>query len=283
MRAHEYIQMVTAGISDPDRAADVRKELQAHVDQSVAELIGKPIDEEAAELIAVGRMGSPEPLARQFAEVHHQHLPWRHYLSVIPLACLIAMFFIWDAPSDYWRVGVRWLAVLLVCLFPDRAAMGRFFALIKTDVAAKHSWLARQPLRTAALVGGVSGVLAGVGWAVIPVLWEVMWEQWGDLLRVRGVTYHPNPVLHLGLPLIAAAIAALLLRRFHSGSWPLLAAFSGFAFPIGFLPVYFLWGRQVTDWVSMSLFLQIVYLISALVLAWIVEKVRRRGQPSSAP
>jgi hypothetical protein len=282
LRAHEYIQMVTADISDPVRAADVRRELQAHVDQTVAELLGKPIDEEAAELIAVGRMGHPDALTRQFAEAHHQHLPWRHYLSVIPIACLIAMFFIWDTSSDYWRVGWRWLAVLVICLIPDSTRIGRLSALIRTDVAAKRNWLARQPLRRSALVGGVAGVTAGACWAAIPILWDAMWERWGELLRAYSVTPYPNTVLQVGLPLIAATVAALTLSSFYSGSWPLSAAFSGLTFPLGFLPIYALWGRHVTDWVTMSLFLQIVYFISVLLVAWLGEAFRRQGQPSSA-
>lgn len=278
MRAHEYIQLVTEGIPDPVRAADVRRELQAHVDQTVEELAGKPIDDEAAELIAVARMGPPEGLARQLTAVHRGGLPWRHYLSVIPIGCLVAMFFIWDAPSDYWRVGVRWLAVLIICLMPGREALVRLYRLLKSDVTAKWAWLERQELRSAALVGGPAGVVAGVVWAAISPLWDHLWERWGDLFRQLSVTYHPNALLQIGLPLLAASVVGVLLRRSYSGPWTLPAAISGLTFPLGFLPVYFVWGWHVSDWTIMTMTLQIVYALSAILVGAIAEAVRSRGR-----
>ncbi len=278
MRAHEYIHQVTSGIADPARAAEIRRELQSHLDQAVADLTGQPIDEETAELLAVTRMGPAEGLARQFAELDSPGLPWRHYLSVIPIVCLIAMFFIWDAPSDFWRIGIRWVAVLAVCMMPSRHAFARLFQTIKADATAKWYWLKRQELPQAIRIGGVAGAAAGMTWAGIPPLWEMAWQRLGG--PVFGDP-HPNPILHVGIPLVLAGLFAWVLRRRYLGTWSMLATISGAAFPIGFLPVYLVWGRPASDWITMLVTLQIVYALSA-ILAGALADARARARLTPA-
>lgn len=140
MRAREYVDKATEYITDPERKLAARRELQAHLDEAMADALGKGLDHDTAELVAVGRMGAPEGVALDLAETHHKHLPWRYYAAVVPAITLIGLHLSRnDKFSNFW-----WWAFLLLCLLPTRDAIGRWQRLLLVDLRAKQSWLQRH-------------------------------------------------------------------------------------------------------------------------------------------
>lgn len=263
MRGEEYILTVTALISDPKAAAEVQKELRVHLDEAVTELTAQGIEAETAEMVAVARMGSPESLAMQLAEAHHRHLPWRHYLAIIPLAVLAVMSFIWRAPAEVWVEGRWWLLLLIFCLVPDRATLAKWSRLIQIDARAKWHWLQRQPLHSASIVGGVSGGIAGLAWAVVP-------------LFLRGIPAGAVPLLFLA-SVVPALVTARVMRRLHQAPPLVTAGCASLTFPLGFLPGMLLWPRIPGDWPLMVGLFAILFTLVALSIGWAAQFLQRKG------
>jgi len=269
MRSEEFIKRATAHISDPEIATEARKELRSHLEEAISEMVAQGVEPESAEMMAVSRMGSPESLALELAEAHHKHLPWRIYLAPVPIACLTAMLVIWDAPSDYWRVGRWWIALLLFCLAPTRPTVEKLTKHLVVDMRAKWHWVQRQPLRSVVLLGALSGALSGLVWGAMPI-----WEPF-----VRSTIPSISTFVTL-LTALTPVLVAVCLRWIHKGAAVLTAVFAALAFPAGYLPGLLRWWHLPNDWVSMAGFFVVLYALAALAIGWMMQKIRPNSSVS---
>ncbi len=276
MRIHEYLDKVTAHMADAEKALEVRRELQAHLDEAMAEAMGQGLDATSAELVAVGRMGAPEDLAVQLAATHHAHLPWRHYLA--PVALLGLLVLVWNVPFEWnEKLYLCMGAVLVFSLASRPATLKRWMRFLYIDMVAKYQWAQRQPLRAALVSGGASGLAAGLLFAALPALGRLVYSSgWYD----RFVPTVLWPVLaELGwlvlfAPLLPWLLGLLIARRFVKADPLLNGALSALAFPLGSLPgLLWLWGNAV----PFVWFLVNVYFAFFVVAAgWITRAVSRR-------
>lgn len=160
MRASEYLERATVYIADNEKALEVRRELEAHIRESAGEVEEMGIDRETAELVAVARMGPPEKVALELAETHHRHLPWRHYLAVIPLLVQVCGSLI----VPYWSkdLATFWWIIFFLCLIPQRSTLVRWATYFRLDLLAKVRQVNRHPKRVPILIGLAAGGLAGM-------------------------------------------------------------------------------------------------------------------------
>lgn len=275
MRIREYLDKATAYIADPGKAHQVRLELQGHLEEALAEATREGLDAETAELVAVGRMGSPDVLARQLGAAHHSHLPWRIYLSPLPALGLLALpdkFALW--------INLSLWAALCFTLMPSRVTLKRWLMLLYTDCLAKHQWLNRQPLRKTLVTGAVGGFAAGMAFSSLPVINDLMYSNGWYAQVVPVALWHLLGSLSwmvLLLPLVIGSIVVLVARRFHKGNWVLTAAFAALAFPVGSLPS--LWWWLGIDGATIWLFFVVTYALAALLGGYGAQAMQRRKLP----
>lgn len=271
LRIREYLDNVTAYITDPVKAREVRLELQDHLEEAVAEVTVQGLDAESAELVVVSRMGPPADLALQLGATHHTHLPWRFYLSPIPLLGLLVI------PDKFgpWVYLCLW-ATLFFTLVPDGATRKRCLWLIYVDCLAKYHWLKRQPLRVTLVSGGVAGLTAGLAFSMIPVVSDLMYST-GWYAHVIPAVLWPvlgrwSLFLVLLVPLVLASIALTIARRFLKGDWVLTGACAALGFPLGSLPSLYWLGNEASLWV----FFNVTFALVALLAGWGARSARQR-------
>ncbi|HLN61662.1 MAG TPA: permease prefix domain 1-containing protein [Symbiobacteriaceae bacterium] len=275
MRIHEYIEKATAYIADPEKALEVRRELQAHLDEAITEAMGQGLDATSAELVAVGRMGAPEALAVELAAAHHNHLPWRHYLA--PFAVLAFLFL--DRYAPY--MGNQYLyfctgAMLTICVVPRPATVKRWVRFLSIDLVAKSQWVQRQPLRAAVVSGGASGLAAGLLFGALPAIGQFVYSSgWYDLFVPTALW----PVLSrlswliLFAPLLPWLLGLAIARRRVKADPVVTGVISALAFPLGSLPgLLWLWGGAA----PFFWFASTVYFAFAVVaVGWITRTLSR--------
>ncbi|MGE5675642.1 MAG: permease prefix domain 1-containing protein [Mycobacterium leprae] len=250
-----YIQEATAYIADPMRAVEAQKELRAHIAEAVADLTAQGIDPDTAEEVAITRMGAARTVAIPLAMAHHRHLPWRHYLAILPLSCMIAVLLLWESPYDWWRLELGWLPVLAFCLWPSPDVLRRFWRLLVVDIRAKFHWVKGQPLRSALISGGAAGLAAGLAFCVV-------------------VVQHAPGGAILIVPL--AAVGTLWVMRRWWRSQPLLtAAFAAAGFPAGLVWIFL---RPLSnDWYIVVGLLTVLFAFLAFAVGWAAQLVSRKG------
>jgi hypothetical protein len=255
----DYLEQATRYITCPRQAEETRRELRAHLVQFVEVLQEGGLDSTTAVAAALARMGPPEAVALDLAEVHHRHLPWRLYLAPLFLGGISLCLWHWWPSDRAWELAERWLPLLLFSLWPDRSSWGRPVRLIRLDVRAKWHWLQRQMWDRALITGGATGGVAGLVWGAIP-----HWYQ------------YPKDYMVL-FPLVAALLVAWVQRRSLPCPPILTACCATLAFPIGYLPGYLRWGHQVNDWPIMIAFFTISFGLTTLAAGWIAQIAEAKG------
>lgn len=263
MRASEYIDKAIAFIADTARALEVRRELEAHLKEAAAEVEAQGIDPETAELVAVARMGDPERVALDLAEAHHQNLPWRHYLAIIP--ALVLLFGRMVEPNFWrWPGGTFWFPVLAVCLVPNWATWKRWSTRLRLDAFSKLRWVQRQPLGGPLLAGiaagGVAGLLFTVG------LFTLSRHYWGGFPTVLFFVF-----------LLPLSVSIGTLDLFRSRSPALLAAgFAALVFPMLCLPAVLMDGGPPALVAGFTVSGGYAFLI--LGAGWAIDRVAAKRQ-----
>lgn len=222
MRASEYIERATAYIADPARVLEVRRELEEHLKEASTEVEAMGIEPETAELVAVARMGPPEKVALDLAEAHHRHLPWRHYLAIVP-AMVLALSY----PADHRFVSEAapfWWIVLVICLSPGWSTIARWSTILRLDAYAKIRWVLRQPRRMPLVVGLCTGGLTGLLFALGVALGGP-----GGLLTVLFMLVAPAAVTVGGLLLFRPQVPALHAGVVAAPVFAAICTFSAFA------------------------------------------------------
>jgi hypothetical protein len=260
----EYLRDVTRLVRDPVKATEIYQELRAHLEEVKAEVMAGGVEPETAEAVALTRMGPAEKLALSLAEAHHRHLPWRHYLAVVPVACLLVTLTMWGERGGKAELALWWVLLLLICLFPSRAVWPKLYNLVLVDIRSKLAWLQGQPVRAAAIAGALTGAVTCV--ALITAL-------------TGG---HPNR-----LPMVLFVTAAPTLLGILWMRWRyqvpvfLTAAFAALGFSAVCLP--FVLFQESTRyglviWVTISA----VYTLGAMALGWATQFAERQGWLSRA-
>jgi len=258
MRAHEFIDKVTAYITDPAQANEVRRELEQHIHEATAEVEARGIDRETAELVAVARMGDPAKVAMGLAEAHHQHLPWRHYLSPLPVLALMASVGVHGDEVLAWRLF--WTVGLIVCLFPRWVTAERLVRTLALDVRMKLHWLGQPPQSDSMLPGLATG--STIAFLICLLSW----------------TPASEPVILL---LMAMAVGGTVLAwwRNWNGSFLLHGAYAAIAFPLTFLAMFFLVNENGFD-LRMLFMVSTGFALAALTAGYFGSLLqRRRTQP----
>lgn len=258
MRASEYIDKATAFIASGALALEVRRELEAHLKEAIAEVEAQGIDPETAELVAVARMGDPSQVAIDLAEAHHQHLPWRHYLAVIPVMVLLFgnLF-----ANQFQRgpMNLIWLTVLVLCLVPDLSILKGWALRLWLDASAKLHRVGRISLRAPLVAGLASGGVAGALFAAAAS------AHLGDFLFFLGVFVLP----------FCASVAMLSFFRTQVAATH-AAGFASITFPLFCLPALYALGRLNAVAVGLSICGGYAFLIFGA--AWIIDRVAAKRQ-----
>lgn len=254
MWASEYVAEVTRYINDPVTVGEVTRELLAHLEEIKAEAMAAGIDAEMAEAMALTRMGPAAQVARSLALTHHTHLPWRHYLAIIPLVGLFLLFQVSRTPM----VVGGWLILLLIgSLVPGLAVWQRLYHRVRTDAQLKWHWLKEQELLKSAGVAAAAAVLTGL-------LFLLLVEPLRSSLVVGAL-----------FSLVPVAVAAALGRN-RWGLQPfLVAGLHGVLMPLVFLPVLFNSGFH--NWCEIIVALVAYYITAGSVIVWAMEWWRRRA------
>lgn len=251
MRAEDYLRIATGDIADPARACDAYRELKSHLEQATADVAAQGVEPTTAEQVAMARMGAPESLALSLAAAHHGHIPWRHYVAVLPLSCLVMGTLTW---GEGWlgTIGQHWLALLIVCAVPGWATLRKWIRSLEIDLNAKRQWLQAQPLRAAVRSGGAAGFVTGT------LVWAI-----------PAALDNPFFVFLIAPPLVAVPF---LYRLYRANTAParLTAACAALAFPVGALPLLLRYDGPI-DW----LFTSVTFGVLVMGAGWLAQTVKR--------
>lgn len=277
LRIREYLNQATAYIEDPEKTLEVRRELQAHLDEAIAEGTGHGLDPTSAELAAVDRMGSAHALAVQLAAAHHTHWPWRIYLSPVAVLGLVLLPEKWKP----WMHGLLW-GLLGYSLLPSLATMRRWIWLLYIDVAAKYCWIKLQPMRSALISGAPGGLAAGLSFSLIPVVSRLVYSHgWYERLVPPGFWSALAGLSWLVLlaPVLAGLLAVAVTRRFLSGDLVLTGASAALAFPLGSLPsLMWLWDSAGP---FIWLLFNLLFALVALAVGWMARAASHAAVPGT--
>lgn len=261
MRASEYIAKATTYIGDPVKAREVRRELEAHLREATADIEAQGTDPETAELVAVARMGDPEKVALALAEAHHQSIPWRHYLALVPGLVLLVSHQL-NGYFGTWPAAKFWYAMLAFCLVPNLSTLKRWAMRLRVDATAKYHWVLRQPLRAAFLSGIAAGGMAGGLFAA------ALWTAQGGHVA--------SPFLAM-LFLVAVPLAASVgaLSRFRPQAPATFAAgFAALVFPLISLPVISADAHEFVEGLTVSG----GYAFFILAAGWVIDRLAAKRQ-----
>ncbi len=214
----EFLEQATRSLVSNQRAAEVRRELLAHLNMKVEDLIKDGVDPQNAHDLAMQSLGDPEEIARAYqSPVRSQRLGWRIW-GAIPLLFAAGMTLNNPIYALLWIIVVTVVAIMAE---PGLSLNSRISGVVAGVTNGRLLVYAGAVAGLAAALGTlgpggpVSSAVVSIVEFVLPLL-VVLYVCWqGDRLRTQKTPYAM-------VSIVSAAFLVSGVTVFSIGHWDLV-------------------------------------------------------------
>lgn len=253
MTQFEFLEQATRSLVSNQRAAEVRRELLAHLNMKVEDLIKDGVDEDDAHELAMQSLGDPEEIARAYqSPVRSQRLGWRIW-GAIPILFAVGMTLTNPIYALLWLIVV---AVIAIMAEPGLSLNARIFGVVSGVSNGRLLVYSGAVAGVAAALGTlgpggpVSSAIVSMVEFVLPLL-MVLYVCWqGDRSRAAKTPYAMASVVSTSF--LVTGVIVFSIGHWDLVNWQWIGALHPittvgvFLLPLLLLATAFAW--EIAEW-----------------------------------